>query len=83
MLLVYIIALLVGSNDMVALLISDKPLEYEAEELDLDDPSAMYFVYLCRMERKLARQKVERKGQLERKAKKAKEKKRKGFKNTL
>jgi hypothetical protein len=61
----------------------DKPLEYDAEQLDLDDPSSMYFIYLCRMERKLARQKVERKGQLAKKAKKAKEAKRKGHKNAL
>jgi hypothetical protein len=24
-----------------------KPLEYEAEELDADDPESMYFVYIC------------------------------------
>mmetsp|Transcript_2712 Transcript_2712/g.4075 ORF Transcript_2712/g.4075 Transcript_2712/m.4075 type:complete len:270 (+) Transcript_2712:95-904(+) len=60
-----------------------KPLENDWEELDPDDPASMYFIYLCRMEKKLAKQKVDRKKQQAKKAKKAKEAKRKGHKNAL
>ena len=61
---------------------AEKPKESDAEILDTEDPSNLYYVYICRKDIKLVRQKEERARQLAAKAKKAKNKKNKA-KNPL
>ncbi len=58
-------------------------MEYDLEELDHDDPTSMYYIYLCKHEPKLTTRKLERINQLKRKAKKAQERAIKGHKNEL
>jgi hypothetical protein len=60
-----------------------KPLESEREELDMDDPENMYYVYLCRKEPRLANQKELRKKKQKKMAKLARERKRKNHLNPL
>jgi SAM-dependent methyltransferase len=60
-----------------------KPLESEREELDMDDPNSMYFVYMCRMEPRLEKQKELRKKKQKKLAKLARERKRKTYLNPL
>jgi hypothetical protein len=58
-------------------------LESEREELDMDDPESMYFIYLCRKEPRLEKQKELRKKKQKKMAKLARERKRKNHLNPL
>ncbi len=66
-----------------SLIFSAKPLESEKEELDMDDPNSMYYVYLCRMEPRLQKQKELRKKKQKKMARLARERRRKNHLNPL
>jgi ubiquinone/menaquinone biosynthesis C-methylase UbiE len=67
-------------TDVVAM---EKPREYDAQETDEDDMASYYFVYICRVEPKLVKQKKDRVKQLINKKKKAAKARKKNHKNDL
>ena len=67
-------------TDVVAM---EKPLEYDAQENDAEDMSSYYFVYICRVEPKLVKQKKDRVKQQAIKKKKAAKARKKNHKNDL
>lgn len=67
-------------TDVIAM---EKPREYDGEEPDPEDMSSYYFVYICRVEPKLVKQKKDRVRQLARKKKKAAKARKKTHKNDL
>lgn len=67
-------------TDVVAL---EKPRQLESEEFDEDDINSYYFIYLCRVEPKLVKQKKDRVKQLARKKKKLAALRKKHHKNAL
>lgn len=67
-------------TDVVAM---EKPREFDSEEADDDDMSSYYFVYICRVEPKLVKQKKDRVKQLARKKKKDAAARKKNHKNDL
>ena len=67
-------------TDVIAI---EKPLEHDGQELDPDDLNSYYFVYICRVEPKLVKQKKDRVKQLARKKKKMDKLRRKNHKNEL
>lgn len=67
-------------TDVIAI---EKPREWDGEHLDQELLSTFYFVYICRMEPKLCKQKRDRVKVLARKRKKAKEARKKNHKNDL
>jgi SAM-dependent methyltransferase len=67
-------------TDVIAM---EKPREVESEDLDPDDMHSYYFVYICRVEPKLVKQKRDRVKQLAIKEKKAAKARKKNHKNEL
>ena len=52
-----------------------KPIEFANEELDIDDPESMYFVYICTKDEELLEKKGAKDGKREKRVKKKKTKK--------
>mmetsp|Transcript_18028 Transcript_18028/g.30167 ORF Transcript_18028/g.30167 Transcript_18028/m.30167 type:complete len:278 (-) Transcript_18028:278-1111(-) len=67
-------------TDVIAM---DKPRIVESEELDPDDMNSYYFVYICRVEPKLVKQKKDRVKQLAIKKKRLAKLRKKNHKNDL
>ena len=67
-------------TDVVAM---EKPREYDAQETDEEDMSSYYFVYICRVEPKLVKQKNDRVNQMAVKKKKAAKARKKNHKNDV
>jgi ubiquinone/menaquinone biosynthesis C-methylase UbiE len=67
-------------TDVIAM---EKPREYDGQDFDQDEMSSFYFIYICRMEPKLAKQKKDRVKQQAQKKKKAAKHRKKNHKNDV
>lgn len=67
-------------TDVIAM---EKPREYDSQEQDEDDMNSYYFVYICRVEPKLVKQKKDRVKQIAIKKKTAAKNRKKNHKNDL
>lgn len=52
-----------------------KPLEFEDEELDVEDPSNLYFIYICQKNEDMVMKKKVKENKLQQDKKKKKKKK--------